>query len=108
MRRRMENVSAGLEPTSIDGGEAAAQEHVGELAVECGDGLPLSHAPLGLGEVDVGVPEAGGDDAVVAGHLRGAGGNLDVLAHCGDKAVADQHCSVFDGWIRGRNVDLAC
>ena len=101
----MEKVSAGLEAEIDDGGESAAQEHVGKLRVERGSGFPIGHRPLGLGEVDVGVPEAGGDDAMVAGDDGGIGGNGDLSADRRDEAVADQNGAVFDGGIGGRDVD---
>ena len=50
-------------------GKTAAQKHVGKLRIQRGRRFPLRHAPLlGLGEMDVGVPEPGRHDAMVAGN----------------------------------------
>jgi hypothetical protein len=59
-----------------------------------------------LGEVNVRVPEAGGDDAPVARKKFGSGGDHDVRADGGDAAVADEDGGVFRGRFVGRDVDL--
>jgi hypothetical protein len=57
----------------IDNGcKSAAQKHIGELRVQRGGGLPFREVPFGLGEMNMGVPEAGRDNAMVAGHEGGA------------------------------------
>ena len=72
-----------------------------------GIGFPIGHRPFRLGEVDMRVPETGGDHAVIAGHERGVGWNFDLIADRRNQAVADQHGSVVDGRVAGRNVDSA-
>ena len=84
-----------------DGGESAAEEHVGKLRVKRGGGFPVGHRPLGLGEMDVGIPEAGGYDAMIAGNDGGVGGNDDLVPYRRDEAVADKNGAVFDGGIVG-------
>jgi hypothetical protein len=84
-----------------DGGEAAAGEHVRQLGVELRGGFPFRAGPFGLGEVDVGVPEAGGDDAVVAGQDGGSGGDGDIRADSGDAAIDDEDGAVGDWRIGG-------
>ena len=82
-----------------------AEEHVGELRVEQVIRLPLGEVPLGLSEVDVGIPEAGSDDAMVARQEGGAWRDGDLGADGGDEAVAEDKGAVVDGGIVGRSVD---
>ena len=72
-----------------DRGESATQEHFGKLRVERCGGFPVRHGPLGLGEVDVRIPEACGYNAVIAGHHGSVGRNGDLLPCRDNEAVAD-------------------
>jgi hypothetical protein len=61
--------------------------------------------PLGLHEVDVGIPEAGEDKAAFARDGRDVFGDAEVLAYCGDDAVFDQYGRVAGGGCGRRGVD---
>ena len=92
---------AGVGAEVDDGGEAAAGEHVAQAGVEGGGGLVGGEGPARLGEVDVGVPEAGGDGAGVAGEELCLGGDSDRGADGGDAAVADEDGGVVERWVVG-------
>ena len=92
--------------THVDhGGEAATGEHVLHERGEGGGGLVGGAAPVRLGEVDVGVPEAGGDDAMVAGKDPGVGRRGDGGTDLDDASVADEDGGVVERRVVGRDVD---
>ena len=94
---RVGGIRAGVD----DCGEAVAQKHVGQLRVEQVVRFPLGQAPLGLSEMDVRVPEAGSNDAMIARHDGSVCGDFDLLPYGGDEAVADEDRAVLYGWFRG-------
>ena len=51
------------------------------------------------------IPETCSYDAVIAGHNSGPGWNFNLSAYRCDAAVTDEHRSVFDRRIAGRDVD---
>jgi hypothetical protein len=59
-----------------------------------------------MSEMDVGVPEAGGYDAVVAWDDGGVCGNCDLAADRRDETIMNQNRTVIDGRSGGRDIDL--
>ena len=87
------------------GSEAAAGEHIGQSSVEGGGGPVCRERPDGLGEVDVRVPEAGGDGALVAGQEGGAGRRGEARANGGDAAITDEDGGVVKRRKIRREID---
>ena len=89
------------------GGEAPAGEHGLEHAVELGGGVLLGVEELRRKEVDVAVPEAGGDGeaGAVVGGCVARGGDGGGGAYRDDAVVVDEDGGVVEGWGVGRGVD---
>jgi hypothetical protein len=73
------------------GNKAGVSEHLLELEGKLFRGLMGGVNPLRLHEVNVVVPEAGEDDAVVAGQGGKAGWDGEVLAYGGDLSATDEN-----------------
>ncbi len=88
-----------------DRGEAGVREHVLQLVLKGRRVQVRGVHPLGLREVDVGIPEAGEDHAAVAGQHRRVGWQRDAPGDRFDPAVVDQHRGVDERRNARRRID---